>query len=239
MRSIKKTCSIALLSAILSGPAIAKNQDIDPYISFNQAMFSFNTGLYHYFVTPLTKVYKTIFPNIAQTGVHNFFSNLGTIPDIGNDILQTNFKYAGHDLLRLFLNTTLGLFGLVDVASDAGIYSHPQSFGLTLAKWGFKDSSYLVLPFFGPSTTRDTIGMVPDYFMSAGTYYTTKDWKYYAATGLKATDTASRMIPKQNTLTENALNPYIAVRSAYLQYQAYAIKQVDNEEIPKRVKKPQ
>lgn len=224
---LRKSLLTLAFTAFFCGAAVSEPVDsIDPYQSFNRAMFKFNMSLQRYFISPVVSVYDTLVPSMARSGVGNFFSNVGMVSDIGNDALQTNWHFLGHDLVRFFLNTTLGLFGTIDVASQGGWYSHSQSFGMTLAKWGVVKSPYLVLPVLGPSTARDAFGLVPDYLMSPWYYGIKHDWRYYSLRALEFTQVASDMLPQQKMIMENAIDPYIALRNAYLQNRAYIIRQI-------------
>ena len=207
------------------GVKASSTQGLDPYQPFNRAMYKFNTKVTKVFLEPTVNLYTTAVPKPLRNGVGNFFANIATVPAILNDFLQFNFAFAVNDTLRLLLNSTLGMAGLVDVASYAGFNAHPQSFGLTLARWGVVRSPYLVLPFFGPSTIRDAVGMVPDYYTSPITYV--KPWQSrWGLRGLDLIDTAAGVIPQQKLISMMALDPYVAERNAYLQNRAHIVKMI-------------
>lgn len=159
MRLMGLVC-IALASgcATVPGPANPK----DPYQSFNRSVYKFNDTLDRAVLKPVAKGYQWGVPSFARTGIRNFFSNLNDITVTANDVLEGKLTQGGHDALRFTLNTTIGLLGFVDVATRAGFEKHEADFGLTLAKWGVGSGPYLVLPFLGPSTIRDTVGRVGD-----------------------------------------------------------------------------
>src|SRR5262249_8565075 len=130
----------------------------------------FNDAIDRGVAKPVAKGYKKVVPRFARTGVSNLFSNLDTIPTIFNDVLQGKLKQAGHDSGRFLLNTTVGLGGLFDPASAAGMERNEEDFGQTLGKWGVKPGPYLMLPFLGPSTVRDTVAKPVDSYTSPLTY---------------------------------------------------------------------
>lgn len=191
-------------------------------------MYQFNTDLSNALLKPVVKAYDTALPDPVRTGVHNFVGNVMMVPTITNDALQANFRYMFRDMARFVINSTLGLLGTVDVASDIGLQPRVQSFGLTLAKWGIRKSPYVMLPFLGPSTVRGTFGLVPDYFMNPLTY-TLQNRDSYIALGVQFIQNASDVLPKEELITSMALDPYIAVRNAYLQNREYLVNKIVNE----------
>jgi phospholipid-binding lipoprotein MlaA len=222
---------VAALSATLLAGCVPVNPATkipqDPYESYNRGMFQFDQDFDNTFLQPVTNVYDKT-PATARNGVRNFFNNIYTVGDIGNDLLQANWRYAGRDTARLGINTVLGFFGLMDPASKMGIQPHQQSFGMTLAKWGYTNSSYFVLPIFGPSTVSGTVGMVPDYFMNPVTYVNPPAVQY-SARGLSSVQLASDSLPKQKFIISMALDPYVAIRNAYLQNREYVIQQIQSD----------
>ena len=222
---IRFFCIIIMILA-LTGCAVATKENPDPYMGYNRGMYRFNNDFNKMFLTPLTIAYSDVTPGFVRTGVSNFFSNINTVSDVANDVLQGNWRYFLKDTARLFLNTTLGLFGLIDVASNAGLPPHQQSFGLTLYKWGImRHSPYFVLPFLGPSTVRGTIGLVPDYFMNPISYYRPR-YARYILKGVEFLQKATSTLPKLNFIIKNAIDPYVALRNVYLQNQKLVVKQI-------------
>ncbi len=212
----------------LSGCATQVAKNPDPFKAYNQAVFRFNNDFMNTFVRPVSGVYHLVTTHTIRQGVTNAFHNVGTVSAIANDVLQANFKFALYDTLRFILNSTLGLFGLVDVASDAGIPAHTQNFGLTLDRWGLGPSPYFVLPFFGPNTLTGSLGMIPNYFLSPTTYIESIPERS-AIWGLSLTNTAYRLIPAADLINETAIDPYIATRNAYLQRQKRLIYLIKHE----------
>lgn len=136
----------------------------DPYERLNKKVFSFNDGLDRHLLKPVAKGYSAVTPSPVGRGVTNFFNNLGEPRVIINDILQGKIKQAASDTLRFLINTTVGIGGLFDVAKHAKLKRHKEDFGQTLAVWGVKRSSYFVIPILGPSSVRDTVGELVDFF---------------------------------------------------------------------------
>ena len=149
-----------LLSACASVPG--GPTEGDPFESYNRAMFSFNEGLDEYLLRPVAEGYDAVMPKPVKTGISNFFSNIGDLFVILNDLLQFKFKQAIEDTSRFIFNSTIGLYGLIDVATPMGLPKHDEDFGQTLATWGVGDGPYIVLPFFGPRTMRGTAGFVAE-----------------------------------------------------------------------------
>lgn len=136
---------------------VDEEKNEDPWEPFNRVVFSFNDGLDRAILKPVAKGYRAVTPNFVERGVSNFFSNLGEVSNVVNNILQWKWKKVGNDAGRLLLNSTIGLGGLIDVAGPAGLKKNEkETFGQTFSYWGIKKGPYLVLPFMGPSTLLDT-----------------------------------------------------------------------------------
>lgn len=148
-------------SIALSGCA-ANGDPRDPIEPVNRAIHRFNDGFDRAIMKPVAQGYQAVTPRIAQTGIRNFFSNLDDVTVLTNDILQLKVEQSTRDLLRLSFNSTFGLFGLLDIASEMGLKKHSEDFGQTLGRWGVSTGPYLVLPFIGPSNLRDTVGFSVD-----------------------------------------------------------------------------
>lgn len=144
----------------------------DPYQSFNRAMYQFNDTVDRAVLKPVAQGYDAVTPDFLQQGVRNFFSNLKEILVVFNDLLQGKVSQGGRDTVRFAINSTVGLVGLIDVASPMGLERHEQDFGLTLGRWGVDSGPYLVLPFLGPSTVRDTVARVGDLGLTPYLYAT-------------------------------------------------------------------
>jgi phospholipid-binding lipoprotein MlaA len=189
----------------------------DPVEGFNRAMYTFNDKLDTYALKPVAKGYKFVLPNVVQTGVNNFFSNLGTLTSIVNDLFQFKLEKAMTDTGRFVINSTFGIGGLIDWASKDGIEYNKEDFGQTLGHWGWKNSSYLVLPFFGPGTVRDHGGFAVDTLFFDPIYYVDHVPTRNEVLVTKTISTRASYLPGSDLLDEAALDPYAFMRDAYLQ----------------------
>lgn len=152
-------CSMLFLSACATTGSLDER---DPWEGFNRGVYSFNATMDDFIFEPIGKVYDFITPDIIDDGVSNFFGNLAQIPVIANDLLQFKFDQAVNDTVRLFLNSTIGLLGIFDIAAEGNLHSSGEDFGQTLAHWGVGSGAYIVVPFLGPATIRDGIGFAVD-----------------------------------------------------------------------------
>lgn len=188
-------------------------------------MFNFNDGLDKAILKPVATLYNKIMPKPLNQGVHNFFSNLGNLPTIANDILQFNFYQATNDTWRLGVNSTLGIGGFFDIGSRIGLKPYSNDFGLTMAKWGYKKSTYIVWPFFGPSTVRDGISLPVDYYLFSIYPYISPQSTRYLLYGAGVVDRRSQLLKFQSIMEEAAFDKYVFLRDAYLQRRAYQIEE--------------
>lgn len=196
----------------------------DPYESFNRAMFNFNEFLDKIILKPLAILYIKIVPKPVVKGITNMFNNLDTVPTVANDLLQANFYQATSDLWRLMINSTIGVFGFFDPATEMGLEPNAEDFGLTLAQWGWKNSNYLVLPFFGPSSLRDTVGLPINYFYLSLYPYIYPINVRYRIYGLGIVSRRADLLHFQNVLQQAAMDKYVFFRDAYMQRRAYLIQ---------------
>lgn len=196
----------------------------DPYERFNRVMYNFNDFLDQFILMPVAKFYNHVMPKPLNKAVTNFFSNVDTVPTFANDILQANFYQAANDGWRLAINTTVGIVGFFDVATPIGLEPNTEDLGLTFARWGYKNSNYLVLPFFGPSTVRDAIAMPINY-----EYLTVYPYIYpvsvrYTIYGVGVVDRRADLLQFQNVMEQAALDKYVFLRDAYFQHRKYQIE---------------
>lgn len=156
--------SFVLCSALLMQPAVAQEAEAnnDPWEGYNRAMFTFNDALDRTLIKPLAQGYKFVMPDIAEKGVTNFFENLSDVGTMVNNLLQGKPDRAIVDFTRILVNTTVGVGGLIDVATAMDLPKHDEDFGQTLGVWGLESGPYLVLPLIGRSSLRDAVGLVPD-----------------------------------------------------------------------------
>lgn len=162
----KKTILIAASLALGLGGCATRGGDPyevdDPLEPMNRRIHGFNEAVDKAVVKPVAQGYDAVMPAPLKTGVRNFFSNLDDVTVLANDILQFKLEQGVSDFLRLAFNSTFGMFGLLDIASEMGLRKHDEDFGQTLGRWGVGPGPYLVLPFLGSSTFRDTVGYVVD-----------------------------------------------------------------------------
>ncbi len=217
--TLRQLCKPAILLCLLLGGCASLNgppDPHDPWERFNRSMHKFNDGLDRAVLKPTAKGYRAIMPDPAEKGVRNFFSNLGEIRVIVNDILQLKPITALSDLARFVTNTTIGIYGLFDVATHLGLKKHDEDFGQTLGKWKTPPGPYLVLPFLGPSSVRDGFGRLVDGQLNP--IWQADDAE--ARIGLYLLDVVSlraELLEAGDIIDEAAFDPYIFLREAYLQ----------------------
>ena len=202
----------------------------DPIEPFNRAIFSFNNAADKIILEPVSKGYKKL-PSPLQSGISNFLSNLRMPLVVVNQILQGQGKNASESTGRFLVNSTIGVFGLVDVADKMGLEEKQEDFGQTLATWGVGDGFYIVLPLFGPSNLRDTAGMVLTYTTDPINAYAVSEgeaWVVPLRTGVNAVDQRSKIIDEVNALRNNSIDYYAAVRSSYYQNRKAAINNTND-----------
>jgi len=202
----------------------------DPLEPFNRAIFGFNNVADKIVLEPVAKGYKKL-PSPIQTGIGNFLNNLKMPLVIVNQLLQGQGKNAGESTGRFVVNSTAGLFGLIDVAENIGLEKKHEDFGQTLATWGVGDGFYIVLPIFGPSNLRDTTGMILTYTTDPVNTYAVHEgeaWILPVRTATNAVDQRSKIIDEVNALRDNSLDYYAAVRSSYYQNRKAAILNFDD-----------
>lgn len=214
MRMHKKYPLFLLLLVLIIVPSTYASDD-DPLEPMNRAIFEFNEIVDDNVLKPIAKGYKYVTPDPVEVGISNFFSNLGEIGTITNDLLQLKFAQAGRDTMRFFLNSTLGIFGIFDVATPLGLSKNKEDFGQTLGFWGVPDGPYLVLPFLGPSSFRDGPSMIVDYELSPVEQLHHEERQLLQT--LDIVDTRARLLRATKILDTAAKDKYIFIRESYLQ----------------------
>lgn len=195
----------------------------DPLEPFNRAMLDFNLALDKAVLKPVAFVYKEGLPDPIQTNIHNFLENLRGPVIFANDLMQGEWDRAGNTLLRFAMNSTIGLAGINDFATEAGIPKHDEDFGQTTAVWGVDSGPYLVLPIFGPSNPRDGVGMLVDSLIDPFTWTTPGEFRL-GVTVTRAVDKRARNYDAIDDLEKNSLDLYAAIRSLYRQRRADEIR---------------
>jgi len=223
---------LALMFGCASIPAGVPPSPDDPWEPFNRSVFEFNEGLDAYVLKPVVAGYRFVLPEFVREGIYNFFSNYNDIYTALNNLLQGKPDYAFNDLMRVVVNTTMGLGGLIDLATPGGLEKHKEDFGQTFGVWGVPAGPYVVLPFFGPSSVRDTFGTVADL-------ETDYLFKYIPNVGLRNSLTGLRVVNARNTYYEAgdlldgaAIDKYSFLRDAYIQRRKYQINEGRDDEEP-------
>jgi len=196
--------------------AAGRGATTDPFESVNRKIYKVNDTLDKAILKPVATGYKAVAPSPVQDGVRNFFSNINDVIVIVNDLLQLKFAQAASDTGRFAANSTVGLLGLVDVASRMGLPKHNEDFGQTLGVWGLDTGPYLVLPLFGPSNTRDGVGLIGDFTLDPVSYVDPTGIRL-GLSGVRTVDTRANLLRAGGLLDQAALDPYTFLRDAYLQ----------------------
>lgn len=230
----RRWLALSLASALSGCVTLAPNASRskqDPLESWNRGVYKFNDALDRGVAKPLARGYQKVVPTPVRTGVGNFFANLATPKVMINDLLQGKLLAAANDLGRFVLNTTLGVGGILDPASQAGLDRNDEDFGQTLGHWGVHPGPFLELPVFGPSDVRDAPSrLLVDSQMSPLVHHTTNPHHYlqkntyekYALKGVELVNKRADLLSLDDTL-KNIYDPYAFIRDAYLQRRAYAV----------------
>ncbi|MGH7794130.1 MAG: MlaA family lipoprotein [Candidatus Binatia bacterium] len=220
--------SVAIASVDAAPMAASPGEDFDedPWEGFNEKMFWFNREVVDRFLLrPLATGWDFIFPDPVQRGVHNFFDNLAVVRRVVNNGLQLKLTGAATELARFTINSTIGFVGFFDVAKDAfGIEQRDEDTGQTFGTWGMGPGPYLVLPFLPPLTIRDGVGYAFDAAMTPYTYFIPW-WGSAAGTATNTVNERSLNLDRFERVAESTVDLYGAVRNAYLQRRAAAIRQ--------------
>ncbi|CAB3808041.1 hypothetical protein LMG28688_06687 [Paraburkholderia caffeinitolerans] len=228
----KKTAALTMAAASLallltSGCATGPNRKPgDPFEPANRAIFTFNDKLDTYIAQPIAKGYQKVTPKPVRQAITNFFSNLGDASNFANNLLQLKITDATEDLMRLAINSTFGLGGLIDFATLAGLPKHHQDFGLTLGHYGVPAGPYLVLPLFGPSDVRDGIGMGVDVKFNIINYFQPAVRNPFYL--MQFVSARADLLGATDLLKQAALDPYSFVRDAYSQQRQSLIRGSQN-----------
>ena len=215
---VKSTFGALLTIGMLvaGGGAVAEENPRDPYEGFNRSMFAVNEVVDTYAAKPLAKVYDNVAPLPVKAAVGNFFGNTGELWVGVNSALQGKFADAGVDLGRLLINSTIGIFGLFDVASELGFERHDEDFGQTLAVWGVGDGGFVFWPVLGPRTVRDTAGWAGDFVVDPVRFFDPTGVRDVASI-VRFLDVRASLLSSDRLVEEAALDRYAYIRDAYLQ----------------------
>lgn len=221
---IKRILLIVSL-ALLSACATATNKD--PLEGMNRGIYKFNDVADKALIKPVASVYQTITPSPIRKGINNFYENLTSLTTIFNDLLQLKFSHALTDAGRFVINSTVGIAGFFDVASMDNVPKHKEDFGQTLGHWGVGDGAYLVLPILGPSSLRDTTGMVFDLTTTDPIAYAHRKGDVRLHNQLRVgqlIDKRAELLTATDLIDEASLDPYAFTRDAYLQRRASLVQ---------------
>lgn len=226
LKAILVVMALLVLSGILSGCA-TNAESPDPLEPLNRRIFSFNKAVDEAILKPLAATYKELAPEPVDEGITNFFSNLNDLSVIANSLLQLKFKQAASDSGRFVINSTLGILGILDLATHFGYPKHYEDFGQTLGYWGVGSGPYVVLPFLGPSSVRDAIGRGVDSYADPRNYISSDDdivRRWFIITNvINAIDQRADIMAVEDVLDAAALDAYSYLRDAYLQRREYLV----------------
>jgi phospholipid-binding lipoprotein MlaA len=228
---LRNTALALVATGLISGCATGPDRKPgDPLEPMNRAVFNFNDGVDRYVAVPVAKGYQKVTPQPLRTAVSNFFSNLGDLTNAANALLQLKITDATEDFVRFAFNSTFGLGGLLDWATPAGLPKHHQDFGLTLGHWGIPSGPYLVLPLFGPSTVRDSMGLIVDVKFNPLNYMepAVRNPLYV----LQFVSVRSDLLGASDLLQQAALDKYSFVRDAYTQQRRARLRGTSDNAAP-------
>jgi phospholipid-binding lipoprotein MlaA len=213
---VKRVFSAALAAALLSGCATTANNPRDPFEGFNRAMFAVNEGI-DLVVKPVAQGYDAAAPLPVKVGVSNFFGNLWDVLTALNNLLQGKGGDGLSDVGRVLVNTTIGIGGVFDVASEMGLEKHAEDFGQTLGKWGVGEGPYFYWPLIGPRTTRDTFGWMVDSYLDP-VWRVDEVALRNSLVGVRYIDLRTSLLPTDKVVEQAAFDKYNYIRDAYLQF---------------------
>jgi phospholipid-binding lipoprotein MlaA len=215
--------TMVVAAAVLAGCSTVQTPiKADPFEGFNRTMFTVNDKVDQYALRPVAKGYVWATPQPVRDSVTNFFSNIGDVYIAANNLLQLKITDGVQDIMRIVINTVFGVGGLFDVATLAKLPKHDNDLGLTLGHYGVPAGPYLVLPLFGPSTVRDAVGSLGNYYVNPLSYIDPPglSWALY---GLNIINTRANLLNASDVLEGAALDKYSFVRNAYLQRRQYLL----------------
>ncbi len=221
IKSFKIVLTLAATTVLLSACSTSGTGDAsDPIEGVNRSIFKFNDVVDTAVLKPVAEGYRAGVPKPARIGVRNFLRNVKTPTLVANNLLQGDVSSAGNDMTRFMANTFFGLGGLVDVAGAEGVKYKEEDFGQTLGTWGVGNGPYVVLPLLGPSTVRDTTGLIVDAYadpLNRWLSNTDREAWYYGRVVLAGIDKRESLLDVLGDLKKNSIDYYAATKSAYLQ----------------------
>ncbi len=221
-RWARRLAWVGLVLALQGCASVAASDPRDPWEGVNRKIYRFNESVDEAVVQPVARAYVQVLPSFARTGVHNFMGNLADVWTAVNAALQLKGQAAIESAMRVAINTTLGLYGVLDIATEAGIAKHKEDLGQTLGHWGVQPGPYMVLPLLGPSTLRDTAALPGDLQASPSQYFSDNNTRV-GVTLLRGVDTRAGLLKASDAVKGAALDPYSFVRDAWLQKRQYEV----------------
>ncbi|NIF93483.1 VacJ family lipoprotein, partial [Burkholderia sp. Cy-637] len=216
MRLRNTVLAVAAVAAMSGCATVQTPTKGDPFEGFNRTMYKFNDTVDTYALKPVAKGYQWAVPQPVRDSVTNFFSNIGDVYIAANNLVQLRIADGVGDIMRVVINTVFGVGGLFDVATVAKLPKHTADFGLTMGHYGVPSGPYVVLPFLGPSTVRDTAGLAVDYAGNPLTYVS-PDALSWSLFGVNLINTRANLLGAGDVLDAAAIDKYSFVRNAYLQ----------------------
>lgn len=197
-------------------------EEVDPFEDVNRTVYGFNEAVDDNLLEPVSRAYKDNAPEVVQDGVSNFFGNLRDVSTLANQILQFKPVESVETLGRILVNSTIGLGGLFDVASDMGLTTDDEDFGQTMGVWGVEEGPYVVLPLLGPSTVRDGAGLFVDTTSDANMIDKTEGIGFISSSTINIIDKRVELLPATDML-DLSDDPYTMMRSSYLQKRKFDV----------------
>jgi phospholipid-binding lipoprotein MlaA len=234
VRPVRRAAALAI--ALVLG-ASAHAADSDPLEGWNRIVYRFNDGLDTVLLKPVAEGYRAVVPELARSGVNNFFGNVGDVWSAVNNLLQGKGQDAATMVFRVGTNTLFGIGGLFDVAGDLGLERQSEDFGQTLGRWGLGAGPYLVLPLLGPSSLRDTAALPIDMMAGVGAYTDDRRTTNSLA-ALQVVNTRANLLSAGKVLDDIALDRYVFIRDAYLQRRRNLVFDGDPPPLPEDKDEP-
>ena len=229
---------LSLFTIVILTTPQAKTAD-ECFEKVSRAMFKFNMTIDDAILEPMAKGYNKL-PTPVKTGTSNFTSNIGTLLSIPNNLMQGNFKQLGHSIGSFALNTSVGILGFLNPAEKVGLKPHKEDVGQTLGSYGVGNGCYFVLPIFGPTTVRDSVGLIADTFIDPFAHVTIREKQllgasgnsldYYSVKGVTVVDFRADNDANFGNLEKNSIDLYSSLKSIYLQDRKNKIKNSNTEE---------
>ena len=207
---------------LLTFSLVSIAEDVDPFEETNRAIYEFNEVVDDNLLEPVSRAYQDHVPDFLQNRVSHFFGNLRDVSTLANQILQFKIEQSAITLSRIVVNSTVGLYGLFDIATDISLTTDNEDFGQTLAVWGVDEGPYIMLPLMGPSTLRDSAGLYVDLTSDANLINEMDDIGAISASAMNIVDKRVELLPITDLLDQSD-DPYITTRSSYLQKRKFDI----------------